>query len=378
MNVREFKIPEQEEEVAWIKSRVAGYRWFEEPENAGWLYGANRDYMQRLQSHWLNAYNWTGAVEKLNTQPHFRADVGDGFHLHFIHRRSTRADAKPLLISHGWPGSVLEFTHLLDRLCEPENAAQPAFHVVAPSLPGYAWSDKPARPLGPRAVASLYDHLMHDVLGYEGYIAQGGDWGCLLSAWIGLNSKAVRGVHLNGYGLSVYDAKPRDEAEKAWFDRVNHIRTMETAYLHLQATKPQSLSFAMMDSPMGIAAWFAEKFCSWVDKDEDGLPNFDMDWLLTNIMIYLTNRAFNTATWIYRGMFEEGGHTMPEGARVDVPVGIANFPKDLLIFPPRSMVERGYNVQHWTDMPRGGHFASIEEPELFLNDLRAFATGVEL
>lgn len=376
MTITPFDIPVCAEEVAWIKDRVASYRWFEEPENAGWLFGANRHYMQVLQKHWLEGFDWDRAVSELNTQPHFRAQVDEGLSLHFIHRKSSRPDAQPLLISHGWPGSVLEFTHLLDRLCEPEDESQPAFHVVTPSLPGYAWSDKPVRPIGPRGVAKLYNKLMVDVLGYDGYVAQGGDWGCLISAWIGLDSPNVKAIHLNGYGLSVADQQPKSDEEKNWLLRASQLREMEMGYFQIQATKPQSLGFAMMDSPMGVAAWLAEKFCSWVDKGEDGEPLFDMDWLLSNIMIYLTTRSFNTASWIYRGLFEEGGFVMPQGAKVEVPVGVANFPRDLLSFPPRSMVERGYNVQHWTDMPSGGHFASVEEPEFFLNDVRKFAAGL--
>ncbi len=168
---------------------------------------------------------------------------------------------------------------------------------------------------------------------------------------------------------------PTTSEESGWHLRAQAIRFSETAYLQLQGTKPQSLAYAMMDSPMGVAAWIAEKFCGWAGRGVDD-PPFDMDWLLANIMIYLTTRSFATATWIYRGMFDEGGFTMPEGRRVEVPTAVANFPKDLLAFPPRAMVERGYNVVHWTDMPSGGHFASLEEPESFLADLRDFAAGL--
>lgn len=378
MVVQPFTVPLFEQEVHWIKDRVAQYRWFEEPENAGWAFGANRDYMQALQKHWLNDFNWAEWVANLNQLPHFRTEISDGYSLHFIHKKSRRSNAIPLLISHGWPGSVLEFVHLIDKLCDPEDEEAPAFDVIIPSLPGYAWSDKPAYPMGPRAVGKYYDRLMTDILGYRQYLAQGGDWGCLISAWIGLDSPDVGAIHINGYGLRVTDQSPKTKAERIWLTRANKIREMETAYLQIQATKPQSLGFAMMDSPMGVAAWIAEKFCSWVDKDDDGTPLFDMDWLLANIMIYLTTRSFNTATWIYRGLFEEGGFTIPEGQKVKIPVGVANFPKDLLSFPPRSMVERGYNVRHWTDMPRGGHFASVEEPDLFLSDVRKFASDCQL
>jgi microsomal epoxide hydrolase len=293
-----------------------------------------------------------------------------------VHLRSSRPDARPLLIAHGWPGSIVEFDAIIERLAEPEDKAAPAFHVVAPSLPGYAWSDRPSSPIGPRAVARRYDALMA-ALGYDRYVYQGGDWGCVIGGWIGLDSSRVSAIHLNGYGLRSADMAPQNDEDRAWLAKAVQVRGTETAYLQLQGTKPQSLGFAMMDSPMGVAAWFAEKFVGWSDVSNDYTdPPFTMDQMLTNIMIYLITRSFLTATWLYRGMFLEGGFAMPAGRRVEVPTGVAAFPRDLLAFPPRAMVERGYNVVHWTEMPRGGHFASLEEPELFLADLRTFAAGL--
>lgn len=373
MTATPFVIPEHAEEAAWIRRRVEEFRFFEEPAGAGWAHGANRDYMERLRRYWLDHYDWPAAVAHLNRLSHVRVDVGDGFHLHAVHLRSSRPDARPLLIAHGWPGSILEFDAIFERLVEPEDPAAPAFHVVAPSLPGYAWSDRPAQPLGPRAVAKLYDALM-PALGYDHYLYQGGDWGCVIGGWIGLDSARCEAIHLNGFGLRPADMSPKTPEEAAWLQGAVAIRDTETAYLQLQGTKPQSLGFAMMDAPMGVAAWFSEKFVGWSDV-EGGVtdPPYSFDTMLTNIMIYLTTRSFLTATWIYRGMFLEGGFSIPPGQRIEKPTGVAAFPKDLLAFPPRAMVERGYNVTHWTTMPRGGHFASLEEPELFLADLRAFA-----
>jgi microsomal epoxide hydrolase len=376
MSVTPFEVPLLADEAAWIAGRVRDFRFFEEPEGAGWAHGANRDYMQRLRAYWLDGFDWPAAVARLNRHSHVRVDVGDGFRLHAIHRRSSRADARPLLIAHGWPGSVLEFDAIIERLAEPEDAAMPAFHVVAPSLPGYAWSDRPRAPLGPRAVAGLYDRLM-PALGYDRYIYQGGDWGCVIGGWIGLDSARVQALHINGYGLRSADLHPETPEDVAWLQKAMAVRERETAYLQLQGTKPQSLGFAMMDSPMGVAAWFAEKFVGWSDIGKGVVdPPYGFDWMLSNIMVYLTTRSFLTASWIYRGMFLEGGFAMPEGRRVEVPVGVAAFPHDLLAFPPRPMVERGYNVVRYSAMPRGGHFASLEEPELFLADLRGFVAGL--
>lgn len=372
--IEPFTVPVNEAETAWVRERVAAYRFFDEPEEAGWEYGANRAYLEKLRDYWLATFDWPAAVARLNRHPHFRVNVESWFHLHCIHRRSSRPDARPLLIAHGWPGSVFEFDAILERLAEPESEDFPAFHVVAPSLPGYAWSDRPKNPMGPRAVARIYDRLM-GVLGYDRYMYQGGDWGSVIGGWIGLDSERVTAIHLNGYGLRAADMRPATPEDEAWMAWALKVRATETAYLQLQGTKPQSLGYAMMDSPMGVAAWLAEKFCGWSDTEgtHNPEPPFSFDQMLTNIMIYLSTRSFATATWIYKGMFQEGGFGIPPGRRIEVPVGVAAFPKDLLAFPPRSMVERGYNVVHWTDMPRGGHFASLEEPELFLADVRAFA-----
>ncbi|MGL6044674.1 MAG: alpha/beta fold hydrolase, partial [Sandaracinobacteroides sp.] len=205
---------------------------------------------------------------------------------------------------------------------------------------------------------------------------QGGDWGCVIGGWLGLDSAAVQAIHLNGYGLRSADMSADTPEEQAWLGKMAFIQMTETGYLQVQGTKPQSLGFAMMDSPMGVAAWFAEKYCGWSDlAGGHSDPPFTLDTLLDTIMIYLTTRSFLSATWIYRGMFLEGGFTIPHGRRIEVPVGVARFPHDLLLFPPRAMVERGYNVVHWTEMPRGGHFIGLEEPDLLLADLRAFVAG---
>lgn len=373
MSATPFSVPENAAEAAWIRKRVEEFRFFEEPEGHNWEHGANRNYMERLREHWLQNYDWGATVARINRLPHARVEVEPGFSLHCIHLRSSRADARPLLIAHGWPGSILEFEALYARLAEPEDPAQPAFHVVAPSLPGYAWSDRPKSPIGPRAVAALYARLMQ-ALGYSRYLYQGGDWGCVIGGWLGLDCGDVRAIHLNGFGLRPADMEPSNEAERTWLQKAAMVRMAETGYLAIQSTKPQTLGFALMDSPMGVAAWFAEKYCAWSDLSKRAIdPPFPMDTLLDTIMIYLTTRTFLSATWIYRGMILEGGFTMPAGQRVSVPTGVASFPYDLLAFPPRAMVERGYNVVHWTDMPRGGHFIGLEEPELLLADLRSFA-----
>ena len=216
--VEPFTLPVHADEAAWIRDRVAAYRFFEEPVAAGWDYGANRGYMERLRDYWLETFDWPSAVAALNRHPHFRIEVAPGLRLHCIHRRSTRANARPLLIAHGWPGSIVEFDAIVDRLAEPETENGPAFHVIAPSLAGYAWSDKPAKPIGPRAMAGHYDALM-GVLGYDRYLYQGGDWGCVIGGWIGLDSARVEAIHLSGYGLRSADMHPTTPEEVAWLTK---------------------------------------------------------------------------------------------------------------------------------------------------------------
>jgi microsomal epoxide hydrolase len=213
-----------------------------------------------------------------------------------------------------------------------------------------------------------------EALGYRRFLYQGGDWGSVIGGWMGLDCKALSGLHLNGYGLRPADMRADTDEEREWLQWARMIRLTETGYMMLQATKPQSLGYAMMDSPMGVAAWFAEKYCGWSEAKASIVePPFPMDTLLANIMIYLTTRSFLTATWLYRGMFLEGGFTIPDGRRIEVPTAVAAFPRDLLAFPPRSMVERGYNVVRWTRFDTGGHFAGLETPDLLLEDIRAFA-----
>ncbi len=288
------------------------------------------------------------------------------------------ADARPLLIAHGWPGSILEFDAIIERLAEPEDAGRSRPSMSSrprcPAMPG----PTSRRTRSARAASRrLYDTLM-GVLGYDHFIYQGGDWGCVIGGWMGLDSQRITALHINGYGLRSANMAPETPADIAWLQKAMAIRDTETAYLQLQGTKPQSLGFAMMDSPMGVAAWFAEKFVGWSDvPGRFSDPPFSFDQMLTNIMIYLTTRSFLSARpGSIAACSSKAASASPKGRRIEVPTGVASFPHDLLLFPPRPMVERGYNVVHWTDMPRGGHFASLEEPELLLADLRAFVAGL--
>lgn len=377
VDISPFRIAVPDEILERIRVRVAEYRWHEMPDDGGWGYGTNLDYMKELCAYWLNEFDWRKQEAAINRYSHFTAPV-DGIDLHFIHEKGSGARPLPLIISHGWPGSIVEFLDIIEPLAHPERfggRADDAFHVVAPSLPGFGFSGRPPRPIGPRKIADLFDKLMTDVLGYRGYLAQGGDWGGAISSWLGFDhAAACRGIHINILTMRHPDG-PQGQEETRWAAEFERAQSMEEGYRTQQATRPQTLSYAMMDSPVGVAAWIIEKFNAWSDIEGDDIESvYSKDLLLTNIMVYLVTGTFNTASWIYYGRREEGGRVLsPEGKRVEVPTAAALFPAEFLSWPPRSYAERIYNITRWTEMPRGGHFAALEQPELLIEDIRAFA-----
>ena len=383
IEAKPFKIAIGQPTIARINRRVRDFEWHEMPRGPGlegtWAYGANLDYMKRLAAYWIGDYDWRKQEEALNRFPQFIANV-DGIDIHFIREEGSGPSPQPLILSHGWPGSVLEFLHIIEKLAHPERFggdAKDAFTVIVPSLPGYGFSGKPLRPIGPRTTARLFDSLMTDVCALPGYIAQGGDWGSAISGWMGYEGKGCKAVHFNMFGWRSPGVGPQTDEEKQYAQRAMQLFEMEGAYFREQTTKPQTLSYAMMDSPVGAAAWIVEKFHGWSDTSRGFENIYSMDQLLTNVMIYLVTKSFNTATWMYRGLMEDlAGDPVPNGARIEKPVGIAAFPVDLIPFPPRSMVERHVNVTHWTDFKEGGHFAALERPDDLVDDVRAFARTV--
>jgi len=380
VSIQPFHIDIPDETLERIRARVAGYPWHEMPDDGGWKYGANLDYMKELCAYWVEAFDWRKQEAMINRFQHFMAPV-DGIDLHFIHEKGSGPAPMPLIISHGWPGSIVEFLDVIEPLAHPERFggnAEDAFDVVAPSLPGFGFSGRPPRPWGPRKIAGVFASLMGQVLGYDGYLAQGGDWGGAISSWLGFeHAPACKAIHINIMTMRNPDG-PRGPEEEAWAARFEREQEMENGYRTQQATRPQTLSYAMMDSPVGIAAWLIEKFNSWSDTDGDDIESaHSKDALLTNIMVYIVTRTFNTASWIYYGRREEGGRILSaEGRRVEVPTACALFPAEMLAWPPRAYVERLYNVRRWTEMPRGGHFAALEEPGLLVDDIRAFARSL--
>ena len=381
-----FAIHIPDEKLAAIRARVEAYSWFPAPANEqGFAYGMSTPVMQDIQRYWLETYDWRAAEAELNRWPQFTAEV-DGQAIHFIHVEGEAKGRRPLLITHGWPGSVYEFWQAIGPLAFPSEHggwAEDAFDLVIPSLPGYGFSGKPASPLGQRATAALWDKLMRDVLGYPAYLAQGGDWGSMVTSWLGRNHGTAdgkggcRGIHLNMMAMRPTPALPQTPEETAWLQRSQMMMQMEGAYLMQQATKPQTLAMALMDSPMGTAAWILEKFHGWSDLRERGLLEvYTRDQLLTNVMIYLVNDAIATSVWYYNALFQEGGASLPEGERCETPTAFASYPgEEYILAPPQSWAKRAYNITRWTQLPKGGHFAAMEVPEIYVADVRDWARG---
>lgn len=370
-----FTIAIPEARLESIREKVAAYDWDAFPDAGGWRSGVGLSDLRRLTDYWLERYDWREQERRLNQLPHFMADVA-GEQVHVIHARGD-GSRPPLLLIHGWPGSFLEFEALIAPLVADGH------DVVVPSLPGFAFSGRPKEPIGPRRVAAIFHALMTELYGTTRYLVQGGDWGSGIGPRIAHEyPESCLGLHLNSIDLAAVDAMPTSEEELTWARRRSILREQETGYSHEHRTRPQTLGFAMADSPVGAAAWILEKFGVWSDLPgtEDGAPDvwqvYSEDLLLTNIMLYVATGSFVTATWIYQGERQEGSFQFAPGERVTVPTGVAAFPDPVFPPPPRSFAEKTYNVVHWTEMPVGGHFAALEQPDLFLADLRAFVAQV--
>jgi len=372
----QFQVDISEEILQNIYTKVKNYSWHEMPDDGGWDYGTNLDYMKEFADYWVNKFDWRKTEEKINKFKNFKSNI-DGIDIHFIHEKGSGSNPKPLLLSHGWPGSIVEFLHIIDQLAHPEKFGgkeEDAFDVIVPSLPGYGFSGRPSRPIGPRIMASIFNSLMTKILGYKKYIAQGGDFGGTIATWLAYDFPTnLLGIHINIL-ITRHPDGPQTPEEKEWQERFKVEQRIEDGYRTQQATKPQTLSYAMMDSPVGVAAWIIEKMRGWSDiKNGDIESVYSKDILLSNIMVYLVTKTFNTASWIYYGRREEGGRFLPkEHLPLKVPTAAALFPKEYLEWGPRSYVERIYNIQRWTKMPKGGHFAALEQPDLLVKDIREF------
>ena len=370
--VRPFRVEVPQARIERIMARVRDIEWPDAPMVADpWAYGASMAAMQDLVAYWGIRYDWRARESAMNRFPQFKARVED-YDLHFIHVRGSGKNPQPILLLHGWPNTYLEFMKVIDLLAHPENhggKAEDAFSVVVPSLPGFGFSSKPPKPIGMRTAGRLCDKLMTEVLGYKGYITQGGDIGFAISREIGYDAPECKAVHLN---LLVAGGQPTlNDEEKAAAASYARFRADEGAYSHINQTKPLTQAYGMTDSPVGAAAWILEKFTTWADvKNGDPWTVYTRDDIIDNVMIFMITNTYQTAAWYYAAGREEP--PSPARGKLEKPTAFLHFAHDIG-FWPRSYAERNYKVARWTEIPQGGHFGPYEQPAIFVDDLRAFS-----
>ncbi|MCI0414162.1 epoxide hydrolase [bacterium] len=368
MKLESFEIHISDRVLEDLQKRIAETRWPDSIRNSGWDYGTDIDVLQKLVAYWQEKFDWRREEERINSFPQFRMNI-DGLRIHFIHLPSQNPEALPLIITHGWPGSFLEQLKIVPLL-------QDRFHIVIPSLPGYGFSDASHSPgMNPRKIAALWVQLMR-ALGYERFIPQGGDWGATVSTWIGLDApQSLIGIHLNyipgSYRPSIKEDEPLTEREKEYFRSEEEWMKKEGSYSQIQGTKPQTLAYAINDSPVGLAAWILEKAHGWSHCERGVLEHFTYEELLSNIMLYWVTVSFGSSIRLYYEARKMPVHLGPE-QRVNAKTAVARFAKEEPM-PPREWVERGYNVCRWTEYPAGSHFAQMEMPEVFAKEIIASA-----
>ena len=374
--VKPFKINISEKIIQDINNKVKNYPWDDMINMDTWQHGTNLSYMKEISNYWIKNFNWKKHESEINKFSNFISKVGD-VDIHFIQEKGSGNNSKPLLLMHGWPGSIIEFLNIIEKLAHPEKFGgkiEDAFDVIVPSLPGFGFSGKPINPMGPRKMAEVLNELMTKNIGYKNYFAQGGDWGATICNWLGYDHpQTCKAIHINCLTMRHPDG-PKTQEEINWQVKFDKDQIMQDGYRTQQATKPQTLSYGMMDSPIGIAAWILEKFYFWSDLKNNNIESvYSKDTLLANIMVYLVTKTFNTASWIYYGRREEGGRFFPKNFhKINVPTAVAVFPAEMSEWPPRTYVDRLFNIKRWTKMNKGGHFAAMEQPELLINDIVEF------
>ena len=366
-----FTINTSEEQLTDLRNRINNTRWAEEECVNDWSQGIPLTYVREIADYWANQYDWRESEQYLNTFDHYQTNIND-LDIHFIHQKSPHPDAYPLIITHGWPGSIIEFHKVIQPLVDPTKhggKAEDAFHIVCPSLPGYGFSGKPSQSgWGVEKIAETWDLLMVR-LGYENYGAQGGDWGAAVTTQIGRNIGHCDAIHINmpiGRPTPESLQDPTDE-EKSALEGLTYYQEWDSGYSKQQSTRPQTLGYGLVDSPVGQMAWIIEKFWSWMDCDGHPENTLTRDELLDNVMLYwLTASGASSARLYWESFGSFGG-----GDKVEIPTGVASFPKEI-IRSPRRWCEESYNITHWTTMPKGGHFAAFEQPDLLVSDLQNF------
>jgi pimeloyl-ACP methyl ester carboxylesterase len=367
-----------------LRQRIRNTRWPDAAPGAAWEQGTDLEYLRRLLAYWADGFDWRAQERALNAIAQFQAEI-DGIRIHFVHVRAKRGNGVPLILSHGWPSAFVEFLPVIPYLTDPDahGIDGPAFDVVIPSLPGYGFSARPPRVgVNYQYVAGLWHRLMRG-LGYARYGAQGGDFGAGIATFMALTDPTpMIGVHLSNLEIAPYTgpgARPLSDAEKTYRERNEAFWQAEHGYKAIQSTKPQTLGYGLNDSPAGLAAWILEKWRSWADSAGDLDRRFSRDFLLTTVTIYWVTQTITTSM---RDYFDNDNRrlrvTLGPQHFVNVPTGVAVFTHNFVDegTAPREWAERVYNVRRWTPMPRGGHFAAAEEPELLARDIAAFFAGL--
>ena len=374
--IKNFKINTSSEQISNINSKIKSYPWSSIEDMEGWLHGSNKKYLKELCKYWVSDFDWKKHEKLINNFSNFKTNV-DGIDIHFIEEKGSGTNPRPLLLMHGWPGSVVEFLEIIKPLAHPEKFGgniEDAFTVIAPSLPGFGFSGSSKKPIGPRKISEILNKLMVKSLNYQKYFAQGGDWGATIANWLGYDHfENCKAIHINCLTMRHPDGPQTDE-EKEWQNKFDNDQITQDGYRTQQATKPQTLSYAMIDSPVGIAAWIIEKMHGWSDLQNSDIESvYSKDVLLANIMVYVLTNTFNTASWIYFGRREEGGRYFPKDfKKITIPTGIAMFPKEMSEWPPKTYIERIFNVKQMSKMTAGGHFPALEKPRLLIEDIRKF------
>jgi microsomal epoxide hydrolase len=363
-DIRPFTLHVADEDIADLRARLARVRWPDEAPDAPWRYGTSLAFMRELVDHWRRGYDWRKTEAELNALPQFVTTI-DGVDVHFIHVRSDNPRALPLLLSHGWPGSILEFLKLVPLLRD-------WFTLVIPSLPGYTLSFREGqRRCSLADIGAMFDTLMQH-LGYTRYGAQGGDWGAFVTAWLAAHRpRHLAGIHLNLLPLRRDPAMFSDPTgeERRYLGELETWIKEEIGYQWIQGTRPQTLAFALSDSPVGLAAWITEKFRAWTDCDGDPRNALTMDEMLGDVSLYWFTNCIGASFWPYYARMHG---PWPIDGRIDVPMGYCEFPREILR-PPRASAQRVFSdIRRWTVMPKGGHFAALEQPAALSREIRAF------
>ncbi len=384
MHIRPFTIDTPRASLDDLERRLRAARWPDEAEGAGWSMGVSRGYLSELVAYWLNGFDWQATQARLNAFPQHSADI-DGLDLHVIHVRGKGPNPTPLLLLHGWPDSFYRYIKVLPLLADPARFggdAEQSFDVIVPSLPGFGFSARPTAPGGMRSLATAerLARLMTEGLGYDNYLISGGDIGARVARLLAIaHPEQLLGLHLTDIGFprevsfppEITDLTPAEQrflgSTQGWF-------MQEGGYAMVQSSRPQTLAYGLNDSPIGLAAWIVDKFRAWSDCDGQVERRFSKDDVLTNVMLYWLTETISSSTRLYYDDVRCAPQLRP-GQRIDVPTAVTLFPRDFTR-PPREMAERFLNVVRWTELPAGGHFTALEEPEAFAAELVAFAATV--